>query len=235
MFEYDINCIYDGPPDPLLAHKVLYLLVSRGSSYNTGKFSGSYMITAPDTSEEYQQHEDKKKGELLEKLPEIVDAYAEGGSVNKKILSIWLADICDNPIDYGISFIPASSTRTTIKIKAGEKTAGTSEKFGRIVEYVKLLCNQLDILYAAYESEHAPSTPSDPESILAAELERVTYYGPELVDELGRDRLRSTPAYEIDEFDDGGIFLRICAEPFGWCDRLKRARTHLAESGSSPG
>ena len=42
----------------------------------------------------------------------------------------------------------------------------------------------------------------------------MTFYGPEMVEEIGRKKLLSAPVYKVEEFENGGILLQLAEQPF---------------------
>lgn len=50
-----------------------------------------------------------------------------------------------------------------------------------------------------------------------------TVYGPELVKHVGREKLRSAPAFKVDELAYGGVWLQASENPFAVPPAAKRA------------
>jgi hypothetical protein len=55
----------------------------------------------------------------------------------------------------------------------------------------------------------------------------LNFFGPELVKEIGREKLLSAPAYRIEEMSDGGIFLQSGSGKEGDLGDIKAIRKHL--------
>lgn len=226
--EFNIDCICDCSPDPMLAHQVLYLLVSRGCKYNVGTYPGHYVITRSQPDGTTSHTEDEEQGELTERLPEIVDEYASGDP-GSTTLTVGLGDVEDEPMSFSVAFVPVDNDRTRISFKADTIGIESESHFLTLSEHVAEVCRRLDVTYAAYRSEHMDSTPRDRDAIVETDLQRVTCFGSDLVDEIGRERLRSVPAYEATELDDGSVFVIVTPEPTGSDEALERARGHLTQ------
>ncbi|SEW26250.1 hypothetical protein [Natrinema salifodinae] len=226
--EFDIDCICDGPPGPTLAHQVLYLLVSRGCKYNVGTYPGHYVITRPQPDGTTSHTEDEERGELTERLPEIVDEYASGDP-GSTTLTVGLGEAGDKPMSFSVAFVPVGDDRTMISFKADTVDIESESHFLTLSEHVAEICRRLDVTYAAYRSEHMGPTPRDWDTIVDTDLQRITYFGPDLIDEIGSKRLRSVPAYEVTELDDGGVFVIVTPEPTGADNALETARDQLSE------
>lgn len=210
-------------------HKVLYLLVSRGSVYNSGRYPGTYRISPKDDEYEgssYREPESSDAG--VERLPEIVAEYGAYDPASTRLV-IDLYDDTEDALDYSVSVLPFSTDGKMISLYSNTGDIGSPADYRRLVEHMEELCMRLDVGYAGYVSEH-DHIGSDPreDGITPNSLRRVTYYGTDLVDDFGRERLLATPADEVHEHDDGGVFLIVEPDHFGVHDVLDRAREHIA-------
>lgn len=225
--DYRIDCYSDESPSQLLVHQVLYVLVSCGSKYNVGNYPGHYGIATKTPNEDHFHHEDKEDGEIVEKLPEIIEIF-DSYNLETTTLSIGLADTYTDSIHYSISFMPKDHDKTHITILSNKRDAGERGQFLRLMELVETVCRRFGIYHAAFRWEDYSSPPVEPEDIVSDELQRVAYYSNDIVEMIGREHLLSTPAYRITEHEDGGVFLIIDPE-FGFSEQLETAQEHLSD------
>lgn len=228
--EFSFELSHTGQNSTRLVHKVLYVLVSRGTSYNLGRYPSGYIVTPTmDSSRESISYTEPDQGEeRVERLAEIVEEYGEF-DVDSTILTVKLVDVADDPIHYSLSVLPGGESGLKFKLTTHSREAGSAEEFLRLVSHVETLCERFEIEYAGYHTEYEAigSYPWD-DGITPESLRRVTYYGAEFVDAFGREHLLSMPAYDVTEHDDGGVFVVIHPEPTGNGEDLDRAREHLS-------
>ena len=84
-----------------------------------------------------------------------------------------------------------------------------------IFEFVFELYDYLCPFYV-YGENYLDGSSLSRDGILNGEIEDVFWvngFGPEMVDSIGRERLRNAPAWRVDECEDGGIFLWATPKP----------------------
>jgi len=225
--DYSITCLYRGEINTTIIHKVLYVAVSRGTKYNVGKYPGRYYTSTESDAREYHRTEDESDGEMVERLPEIVETYA-AGDVTKDMLSIGLADTRGDPVDYLLSIAPRKTNELMIGVKTNTDDAGVGKPFVRLVNLVEEFCKRFEIYYAGFTTEFESMRWPSAEDIGPDDLRLVTYLSPDLAESVGRGELLSVPAHEITSHDDGGIFVVVSTDPDGH-RAVDQARDHLRD------
>lgn len=227
MFHFDIDAVSRRPINPTLVHEALYILVSSGAKYNAGKYPGSYRIHR-EAAESLGGEEDPSMGEMVEKLPRIVDEYGEY-DYSTTILSIDLCLSLSDPLDFSVEFLPRSETASKITVSAYYGDVATSARFRELVEVAEEICGRLEISHASFSSENGRATPWDTAEFLEADLSRVSYFSTELVETIGRQNLLSIPTHRVEEFDDGGLFLIVTPDAHGSERELEEAREQFRQ------
>ncbi len=85
----------------------------------------------------------------------------------------------------------------------------------RVREFVLELYHYLRPIYV-YGDTYLDESSLSLEGIRNEQIEDVFWvngFGPEMVDSVGRDRLRNAPVWRVDEREDGGIFLWVTPKP----------------------
>lgn len=226
-FEFEVHIAQENTATNV--HKVLYLLVSRGCKYNSGKYPGKYLFLPQGTPEYDSFRESDPSNVGVERLPEIVHEYSQY-DMDSTSLTVLLHDGTEGSIEYSITVRPHSPNHTVLEIHSDTADLGTSSDYLRLVEHVDTLCSSFDVLYAGFVTEHDTigSRPWD-DGITRESVRRVTYYPSDVVDDFGRQRIRSIPAYRIHEHDDGGVFIIVEPDPLGDQERHDRAREFVSE------
>lgn len=222
--DFSLDCAYDGQIDPITVRKVFYVLASTGTTYNVGKYPGNYLLIRDD-GDDIDHWEDESDGEMVERLAEIVEEFVSLG-LDSTILSTTVADTNGEALSYVFSVLPRSDS-ANFRISSSTADVETAEQFLRLADVAAELCERFDVRYAAYRNEHESTTDPTGDELTGDAIKRVTYLGSDLVERIGREKLLSTPAHEIREFDSGGVFLIATPEPRGDRESVERAREHL--------
>ncbi|MFD1586253.1 hypothetical protein ACFR9U_04620 [Halorientalis brevis] len=102
------------------------------------------------------------------------------------------------------------------------------ERFQRVVDLATVLFDRFKFDFGAYRSEHADPIPSRVNEIGPDDASLVTYYSSAMVDEIGRDKLRTAPAVAIEELDSGGVMV-LAGEDINSFDGVDDLRGYLRE------
>lgn len=217
--DFDINCLLDDPLSPTLVHKVLYVLVANGARYNAGKYPGKYTIFVDNGENTSEREEDS--GEMIERLPEIVDKYSSKDLTNDR-LHVQLSD-------YTLAIRPYNDRQSVVSFLTSTADVSGEQEFLQLTTTVEDLCRRLDITYVEYQSEYDHAQYPSVDDLSADHLRTVTYFENDLVDEIGREQLLSLPAYDIRVHDDGGVFIVVSPDPKGGYEEVEAARDQLKE------
>lgn len=226
MKEFEISCLQHRPLSPTLVHKIMYIIVSRGGTYNTGKYAGSYNIVVTD-GDGISETEESAAGEMIEKVPEIIDKYCSC-DLTQDSLSIGLNGACGESIDYLVNIRPHENDRSVVTFKSSTDDVGGETGFLGLLSLVEEICRRLDFLYAGYRGEYDELHFPTGNEITAEHLQEVMYLSGELVSSIGREHIRSLPATDIRVHDDGGAFIIISPDPSGAYEKLQRVRSEFA-------
>jgi hypothetical protein len=92
------------------------------------------------------------------------------------------------------------------------------------------LCKELFVkfsfIYGQSRSQYEGIIPTDIDEFLKERPNIVNFYSRPLVDKIGREKLLSTPAFKVEELENGGVMLIVCTEPLG-CDNIYEVWRHL--------
>lgn len=89
---------------------------------------------------------------------------------------------------------------------------------------------RFNFVYGSFRNEFQEDVPYSVDGFLKESPDIVNFYSKPLVDRIGRDRLLSSPAFKVEELENGGIMLLVCPGPFGF-DDLERVGYHLGYKG----
>lgn len=101
-----------------------------------------------------------------------------------------------------------------------------------IYDFIRALYDEHRVRYA-FGDTYRDDSDLTRSGILSGQLEDLFWvngFGPEMVAELDRDWLLSTPAWRVEECDDGGVFVWLSPSPVaGWeyDDQVERTEAYL--------
>ena len=208
--EWEIQFQCDTDIDPVFIHKLFYFLVSRGAKYNAGDFTAPYFIFTkqPENDVEYEEKEIK---ESTEKLGEIVDTYTKF-NLKTDSFSIWLCYQKEVTFSFNFGLTPRNENGLLISFWAGEHLVPDENTFLVFMDLCKELFVRFNLSHGAFRSEYENSVPSNKKDFLKEKPNIVNFYSKPFVDQIGRDILLSSPAFKVEELDNGGVMLIVCTD-----------------------
>ena len=219
----DFNC-GNSELNPVFIHKLFYFLVSRGMKYNAYEYKGQYHIIGKKPGKDIHFME-KEIGESTEKLAEIIDTYLTY-DLKTTSLDIWLEYSGKVSFTFNILIFQMRDNKVSILFDTGEHLITDEESFLAFIDLCKEVFVKFNCSYGAFRSEYQNYIPSSKEDFLKEKPNIVNFYSKPLVEELGRERLLSAPAYKVEELENGGIMLIMCTNVLG-CENNDAVLEHL--------
>ena len=221
--DWSIQFYHNKNLDPVFINKLFYFLVSRGVKYNAR--GGGYSILAKDTEKD-MRYSEKEVKESTEKLAEIIDTYLKF-DLRTAHFSIVLNYLGEIDIKFGVYIIPVKDNMCLISFEAGEHLIPDEKTFLTFMNLCKEVFDRLNFVHGAFRSQYQDSIPFNEEDFLKVLPDIVNFYSKSLVDKIGREKLLSAPAKQVEELENGGIMLLACTNQLGCPDELDRVRNHL--------
>ena len=224
--DWEIQFQYDKDLDQVFIHKLFYFLVSRGVKYNACSRYKAYYLILTDKPENDIEHDEEERKESTEKLAEIIETYSKF-DLKTTSLSIWLDYLNEVNFRFGIDILQVKDNDSFISLKAGEHLIPDEKTFLAFTDLCKELFVRFNLSHGAFRSEYENSVPSGKDDFLKEKPNIVNFYSKSLVDEIGREKLLSTPAFKVEDLDNGGVMLIVCTEALGCPDEMERVWSHL--------
>ena len=207
--DWEIQFQYDKDLNQVFIHKLFYFLISRGVKYNACPRYKTYYLILTDKPENDIEYNEEERKESTEKLAEIIDIYSKF-DLKTTIFSIWLDYLNEMNFRFGIGISQTKDSGSSISFSAGEHLVPDEKSFLAFVNLCKEVFVRLDLSHGAFRSEYEDSVPADKKDFLKEKPNIVNFYSKPLVDEIGREKLLSTPAFKVEELDNGGVMLIVC-------------------------
>ncbi|ETA67555.1 hypothetical protein MettiDRAFT_0982 [Methanolobus tindarius DSM 2278] len=224
--EWEIQFQYDKNLDQVFIHKLFYFLVSRGVKYNACSRYKAYYLILTDKPENDIGHDEEERKESTEKLAEIIETYSKF-DLKTTSFSIWLDYLNEVNFRFGIDILQVKDNDSFISLKAGEHLVPDENTFLVFMDLCKELFVRFNLSHGAFRNEYEDSVPSNKKDFLKEKPNIVSFYSKPFVDQIGRDILLSSPAFKVEELENGGVMLIVCTDVL-WCsDEMDRVREHL--------
>lgn len=221
----EIEFVLEDEPDRLWLTQLLFAAVAHGVRFNAGGFSGTYRILPDDPEDEIVRTvtDDIERTGLL---AEAIEHYTEFTPKNTD-LYLMTTDTATQPaLPVWLSLKPHED-RFLLSIGTNRSDIESGEQFTSFLSLPKAIFERLSFLYGGSrvdEQRHVPVTQADAKT---DDLRLVTFYPPELVSSIGRERLLSAPAATATTLADGSVFLLVSTELHGNRDKREAIRDHI--------
>lgn len=214
---YGIQLTTTREPDASFATSLLEYLLERSVEPVPG---GQYSLVGdPDREDVF---------DVLDERPD-VDAVLEAYRARDPTSTSLSVDLRDEGRRFSLVVVPGERRGCRVRLWTHSSDVETSEDVLALASLAGDLFGRFDFRYGAYTNEHEPVVPIDWDEILTDHPRAITLYSPELVEDVGRQKLLATPARRVRELDDGGVQLDVCATTHGACQKLDVAREFLRE------
>jgi hypothetical protein len=211
MEEWRIEFYYDKDLDPVFIHKLFYFLISKGIKYNA-KFKGRYSILPK--LNEYIGYTEKEVKESTEKLAEIIGTYLKY-DLKTALFGIYLDYLGKANFYFHIDITPIENNKCIISLGTNLYSIPDEKTFIIFTNLCKDIFVKFNFKYGASRSQFEGNIPLIEEDFLKVRPNIVNFYSKPLVDKMGREKLLSTPAFKVEEIENGGVMLIVCTEPLG--------------------
>ena len=225
-WEINFNC-GNADSSSVFIHKLFYFLVSRGMRYNAHKYKGHYQIIGKETENDIYFMEKEIK-DSTEKLAEIIDTYLKF-DLTTTSLNIWLDYSDEVSFTFDVTILPMEDSKVSLSFGTGEHLIQDEKTFLAFINLCKELFVRFNYSYGAFRSEYEYDFPFNKEDVLKEKPNIVNFYSKPLVDEIGREKLLSAPAFKVEELENGGIMLIMCTNVLG-CENNDAVLEHLGYS-----
>ena len=225
QMDWDVQFRCNENLDPVFIHKLFYFLISIGIKYNAGDYNTYYLIYT-EKNENDVEYKEKERKESTEKLAEIVDTYTKF-NLKTDLLSIWLD--YQKEVDFRFSFTlnPVGENNLFVTFGTGEHLIPDEKSFLVFINMCKEVFVRFNFSYGAFRIENVSDVPHDRGDFLKEKPNIVNFYSKSLVDKIGREKLLSTPAFKVEELENGGVMLIVCTKVIGCPDEMNRVWEHL--------
>jgi len=203
---FSIELSFTSKPDRGWLTRVLFSAVAHGVRFNSGGFEGSYRIIPDDPADEIVV---RKSGNLerTEMLADTAEAYAtfDPGTTELALMTTYTGT--ESEIPCSIQLLPRGSGYL-LSFGTNQQEIRSEKNIKSFVNLPKAIFERFEFIYGASrygEQEHVPTTL---ESVREDDPRVITFYSSLLVEEIGRDRLLSSPASAVCELENGGLFMR---------------------------
>lgn len=218
--EWSIQFYYDEKPNSVFINEFFNFLICKGVKYS---FKGGYSIHGKDIKNIHNSEKETK--ESTEKLPEIICDYLKH-DLNNTHLDVVLNYVGEVNYKFSIYIIPIKN-KCFISFEAGEHLISDKRTFLSFVNLSKELFNRLNFGYGAFRTQYQDDIPFNEQDFLRENPDIVNFYSYPLVNKIGREKLLSTPAFKVEELENGGLMLLVCAEPLGCPEEIRKVCHHL--------
>ena len=222
---FRIEFLLTKKPDKDWLTRILYSAVAHGIRLNAGKFEGRYRIIPEDITKEIVRAETGNI-ERTEKLADATDAYCsfDPSSTELSIMSTYVEAEPELPCSIGIT---PHGSNYRLSVGTNRSDIENASHRNQFLDLPIALFERFDFAYAASrigEQEYVPSTTGTIEEDYPRS---VTFYPRQVVEDLGRETMLSSPAADIRELDDGSVFMLASSEPGGRRESIQSIRDHF--------
>lgn len=223
--EWKIYFCYDKNPDLVFIKNLLEYLVSRGVKYNK-KDRGEYLISLKTG---YISYTEREVGGSTEKLFGIADTYAKY-DLNTTSLSILLSYFGEAYFKFFLCIVPDSHGKCGISLETNNGIISNEKQFFAWVNLCKDIFVRFNFAYGSLRNDFEEPISLDVNEFLKELPNYVNFYSRPLVDRIGREKLLSAPAEKVEELENGGVMIVVCALyawGIGYPDKLEKLWSHL--------
>ena len=226
---FRIQFVPEEEPDRLWLTQVLFAAVAHGIRFNSGRYRGTYRIFPKpgptDYTEKMLSVEDIDRTELLADAIEIYSRY-DAGVAELGISTTYTAAQPELPVS--IQVLPRGG-KTCFLIDTNESDIEDGTHFREFLTLPMELFERFNFRYGG-SVVGDQIVPVSEEEVYADHPRHVTFYPPEMVEKIGREKLLSAPAATVTELHDGSIFLLMSESPLGAGAKTYNAiKEHLSE------
>jgi hypothetical protein len=218
--DWDIQLCYDKNLDGIFINKFFNFLESKGAIYN----AGSYIINETNINEKPIVHLGKDINGSSDNIEHIIAIYNQK-DLKSTQLSIDLDYLSELNFSFWVHFVPQ---KNKCIISFGTTTYLVPDK-NRFLSFINL-CRDVFIKfnfnYGSFRNEYQDPIPLEKDEFLKEPPNIVNFYSKSLVDTIGCNKLLSTPAYSVEELENGGIMVIVCTNQLG-CDNMDDVWHHL--------
>lgn len=225
--EWRVQLVINKNLDPLLIKDFFTFLESNGVKYNAGNkgksgIEGKYYINCRGS------HEEDKTGSN-EKISDIITTYLTY-DLSTTSLSVYLDNTNEVVFPFNVSVHQLEEDKSLFFFGGNDYKITNEQTFLTFIKLCKMVFVKFNFIYGSFRNEYQDDAPYSIGNFLKESPDIVNFYSKLLVDMIGRDKLLSTPAYKVEELENGNVMLMICATPTG-CEDLEKAGYHLGFNG----
>jgi len=213
MTTIEIEFVLKKEPSCLWLSQVLYAAVAQGSRFNSGKFSGTYWITPNSEPTNEIKRTVSDEIDRTELIAEAIDVYSDCNPENTRFYLSTTYVAADPNLPVRLKLHP-SENAFILSMETNVPDIEDGDHFREFLSLPQALFERFEFIYGGSVTgeDFLPDTQED---AFTDHPRAVTLYPPEMVEEIGREKLLSAPAATVTELHDGSVFLLMSESPLG--------------------
>lgn len=212
-------------PDRRWLSSVLYSAVAHGVRYNAGSFDGSYRVIPSDPADEVV--DSTSDGiDHSERFADAVETYCSFDAQSTELAFSTTYTESEPDLPCFIQLLPHDS-RHLLSFGTNMSDIVDSATLQSFIELPKAIFERFEFIYGASRLAEQEYVPVTKDEAYTDQPRTVTFYPPNIADEIGRKKLRSAPAAVVEELDNGGIYVLASSSLAANREEIQELRQYL--------